>query len=92
MNVAYQHVLVIGSQTPWIEVLLLRAGARHVTTVDYVKIQSKHPRVTTLSVSEINQMFLNQSLPKFDSMVSFSSLEHSGLGRSEEHFTWEKST
>jgi len=37
--------LVIGSQTPWIESMLLSLGAEKVTTFDYIQITSEHPQV-----------------------------------------------
>jgi len=33
MNVKGKHVLVIGSENPWIEALILEAGADRVTTL-----------------------------------------------------------
>jgi hypothetical protein len=74
----YQQV--IGSQSPWIETILLNKGAKHITTFDYVKIKSDHPQVDTLTPDELAERYLNQNL-RFDVMVTFSSLEHSGLGR-----------
>ena len=38
-----KHVLVIGSQTPWLEILALRNGARRVTSVDYMNITNENP-------------------------------------------------
>lgn len=32
------HILVIGSQTPWIEAILLELGVQNITTVDYTPI------------------------------------------------------
>ena len=81
LNVTDQHILVIGSESPWIELLALRAGARHVTTVDYVKIKSEDSRITTIHASDFHSMFLRNELPDFDAIISYSSLEHSGLGR-----------
>jgi hypothetical protein len=37
--------------------------------------------VFTLLPEDFNQQFLNGTLPLFDAMVTFSSLEHTGLGR-----------
>lgn len=37
--------LVIGSQAPWIEAILLALGAEKVTTFDYIQITSEHPQV-----------------------------------------------
>ncbi|VDL76380.1 unnamed protein product [Nippostrongylus brasiliensis] len=53
--------LVIGSQTPWVEVLALKSGARE-----------------NIEISE-RENFSN--IDSFDFVISFSSLEHSGLGR-----------
>jgi hypothetical protein len=75
-----KHVLVIGSQTPWIETILLRKGAKNVTTFDYVKIQSDHPQVEVLMPAELSELYFMKKV-SFDAMVTFSSVEHSGLGR-----------
>ena len=40
-----RHALVIGTDRPWIEVLLLAEGAARVTTFEYGDIISHHPRV-----------------------------------------------
>ena len=45
MNVTDKHILVIGSERPWIEAMLLAAGAQHVTSMDYTKLTTDHPRV-----------------------------------------------
>ena len=37
--------LVIGSETPWVEAILLAIGAKHVTTLEYNRIKSRHPQV-----------------------------------------------
>lgn len=76
-----KHVAVVGSKSPWVEAILLGVGARHVTTIEYGAIESQHPNVTTLTNAEFNERFLNGSLVPFDAFVSFSSLEHAGLGR-----------
>lgn len=40
-----KSALVIGSQVPWVEAILLAKGAAKVTTFDYIKITSEHPQV-----------------------------------------------
>ena len=40
-----KNVLVIGSETPWVEAIFLSVGANHVTTLEYNKIISTHPQV-----------------------------------------------
>ena len=83
MPVKDQHVLVIGTQRPWLETLILRAGAKHVTILEYNKLIIDHPQLTPILPDAFSAMFLNGTLPVFDVMVTFSSLEHSGLGRSD---------
>ncbi len=74
--------LVLGSETPWLEALLLEAGVSNITTLDYVPITSKHPRISTLTPRAMAKKYLSgEEEGDFDIMVSFSSLEHSGLGR-----------
>ena len=73
------HVLVIGSERPWVESCALAAGASTVVTLEYGKIQSNHPQVTTSTPDEMRSTFKKTKL--FDAIVTFSSIEHSGLGR-----------
>jgi len=81
-----KHVLVIGSQTPWIETILLNKGAKHITTFDYVKIKSEHPQVEVITPEELSDKFLNKKI-RYDVIISFSSVEHSGLGRYFENYS-----
>ncbi|KAL6738010.1 hypothetical protein Aduo_011606 [Ancylostoma duodenale] len=73
--------LVIGSEKPWVEVFALRAGAREITTVEYQKTTI----YGTDKVKYVNPIELAQRwreyAEKFDFAISFSSIEHSGLGR-----------
>ena len=57
----------------------LSKGALSVTTLEYGVIDSKHHRVTTLLPKEFRRQW--KSLSRFDAVVTFSSVEHSGLGR-----------
>lgn len=69
-----KRVLVVGSVTPWIESILLSRGARHVFTVDYNVPICNHPHISVLRFDQIGSRL-------FDIIITFSSLEHSGLGR-----------
>ena len=75
------HVLVVGSENPWVEACALHAGARLVTTPEYGEITSLHPSVKTMKPSEARGAFASGTMPMFDAVVTFSSMEHSGLGR-----------
>jgi hypothetical protein len=78
-----QHAFVIGSETPWVEAMLLAIGCSHVTTIEYGTIVSQHPNVSTMTPAQVTERFLasNGTEPRFDVAVTYSSLEHSGLGR-----------
>ena len=75
------HALVIGTDRPWIEVLLLAEGARRVTTMEYGDIVSEHPAVVAKPYRTLAAEVLAGAWPPADLVVSYSSLEHSGLGR-----------
>lgn len=76
-----QKVLVVGSQDPWLEVIALFAGAANVMTLEYAVIESEHPQIATITPGDFRRQYLSGELPQFDSVLTFSSLEHSGLGR-----------
>lgn len=63
------------------EVILLESGVAQTTTIEYGNLHSDYPQMGTIEAEEMAERFLNGSLPLFDGVVSFSSLEHSGLGR-----------
>ncbi len=77
-TIGYFHgktVGVIGSVTPWYESIVLAYGGRPVS-IDYNKIHSLYPHLTTLTVQEYDQNPI-----QFDFLLSISSFEHDGLGR-----------
>jgi len=80
-NVKGKHVLVIGSENPWVEACVLNAGAEHVTTLEYGRIISQHPRISTLTPDEMSAQYASKYNEFFDAVVTFSSVEHAGLGR-----------
>lgn len=72
-------VAVFSSITPWAEASLHRFGAKSITSVDYnTAIVHAEIPVTTLSFQQISQA---DRVIQFDSIVSFSGIEHDGLGR-----------
>jgi Caenorhabditis protein of unknown function, DUF268 len=76
-----KHVMVLGTENPWLEEICLILGAASVTTVEYGKIISEYPKLHTITPPEVNQKFRSGTLEPFDVALTFSSLEHSGLGR-----------
>jgi len=73
--------MVLGTQNPWAEKGLIQYGAKHVITVEYMKIVSEHPKLSTMHPVEVAKKFLEKSLPPVDFIFTYSSLEHDGLGR-----------
>lgn len=69
-------VAVIGSLTPWIEAILLNNGASHVTTVEYNVPICNNDKLKCISYQEFCD-----SDEIYDAIFSYSSIEHSGLGR-----------
>lgn len=74
VDVSEKTCLVLGSISPWIECLLLHFRAKSVTTLDYVIPECTY-KINILSMENYKKEM------KYDIIVSFSSLEHDGLGR-----------
>jgi hypothetical protein len=69
-------------------VILLAQGARHITTLEYNRYPCNHPNITLISSVDFSKLVNLNKAPVFDAMVTFSSLEHSGLGRYEFLSKW----
>ena len=70
-----KKVAVIGSISPWIEAMLLNLN-NDVTTVEY-----NVPEATTSQLKCISYWDYQKSNDVYDCVVTYSSIEHSGLGR-----------
>ena len=74
VNLSKKKCLVLGSISPWIECLMLHFNAESVTTIDYIPPECNY-KINTLSVNNYRKDM------KYDVIISYSSLEHDGLGR-----------
>jgi hypothetical protein len=73
--------IVWGSELPWVEVLLARHGVKQVVTVEYGRIHvQEHSVISATTPNQLAAMMLAHPR-SFDFAATFSSLEHSGLGR-----------
>jgi len=81
VGVAGKRILVIGSQWPWLEFLLLAREPKEIVTLEYGNFQSEHPAWSFIRPQEFRTRYQDGSLPLFDLIFTFSSVEHSGLGR-----------
>jgi len=78
------RALVVGSETPWVESILLSVGFAHVTTLEYGRINTDHEKLSTYTPSEFAKRVMEGAYSGdkgFDVVVIYSSVEHSGLGR-----------
>ena len=96
MNVTGKTILVIGTQIPWIEIILLIKNPKKIVTLEYGHFVrctmhkavemfihyscSEHPHWTFIRPKEFQEKYLDGTLETFDIVFSFSSVEHSGLG------------
>ena len=81
LPIAGKSILVIGTELPWVEAILLYHGAAKVTTLEYAEIRSEHDQIKTMQPHQFRERSIAGTLESFDGVVSHSSLEHSGLGR-----------
>ncbi|EYC06114.1 hypothetical protein Y032_0078g1197 [Ancylostoma ceylanicum] len=72
---------VIGSRQPWVEVQALRSGASEVYTVEYEDVKvAEATRIRYIHPIKFAEQW-EVNADRFDFAISFSSIEHSGLGR-----------
>lgn len=79
-SVKNKDVAVIGSEIPWVEAIIASKKPSSITTIEYGKIISSIPYIKTFTPSEFAENTLKNRI-QFDFVISFSSMEHSGLGR-----------
>ena len=76
-------IAVIGTQLVWIEAIAAEASASKITTLDYTR--KKYEQNDFLDWQHVNdfldEAIKHQKIEMFDNAASFSSIEHSGLGR-----------
>jgi len=81
VNVEGKTILVIGSQSPWLESILINRGAAKVVTLEYGSFKSQYPTHEFIRPNEFRERYLAGTLEEFDAIFTYSSVEHSGLGR-----------
>jgi hypothetical protein len=70
-DIHHGRVLIISSETPWVEACVLEAGARKIVTVEYQEIISEDPRIETIKPTDFRERVLDNTLGLFDAVVSF---------------------
>lgn len=72
-----KSVAIIGSTSPWIECITLNNNAKKITTVEYNVPICNYHKFNFMNYYDEFQ----KKKEKFDIIISYSSIEHSGLGR-----------
>lgn len=78
-----KSLAVIGTVNPWVEAIGVDVGCAPIVTLEYTRSVYEYPDMEWLHVNDYYDQVLTdpRRLEQFDSVVSFSSLEHAGLGR-----------
>ena len=75
-NIVNKKIAVIGSETPWIEAILINMN-NNVTTIEYNLPEYNFEKLKCRDYFN----YFEKNREKFEVIVTFSSIEHSGLGR-----------
>ena len=59
----------------------MHRGARQVVTLEYGLFSSEHPAWQILRPGEFHKRYQDGNLGQFEAVFTYSSVEHSGLGR-----------
>ena len=83
--IKHKRCAVIGTAIPWIEAALLEFNASNITTIEYLPIISSVPKLNVMTPTKFAQLHKQGRLYDqnnlLDSVWSYSSIEHDGLGR-----------
>ena len=74
--------VVIGTQVAWIEAIALELSASKITTLEYTRKSYEQKELEWLHVYDYLEYLLeNNLIEQFENAASYSSIDHSGLGR-----------
>ena len=80
-----ESLAVLGTQSPWVEANGIKLGMAKITTLDYTRLKYQNDRDGQLSWRHVFDFFdesmSNKQIEQFENAASYSSVEHSGLGR-----------
>jgi hypothetical protein len=77
-----KSMAVIGTLVPWVEAISLEVGCSKIVSLDYTHNSYEMTELEWFHVRDyLNRAIEHRLVENFDNAVSFSSLEHAGLGR-----------
>ena len=80
--IANRTLAVVGTQIPWVEAIGFVIGCSRIVSLDYTRSKYEYANMEWMHVNDyLDNVIKNKIIEEFDTIVSFSSLEHAGLGR-----------
>jgi len=78
-----KNILIIGSNEPWLEAIMLNFDVSNITTIDYNKLSYMNDKIKTFSKIDFNTFYnINGSyINSYDYIFALRAFDHSGLGR-----------
>lgn len=77
-----RNMVIIGTIYPWLEKYSYYLNASTITTLDYTRANWDNPKLRWEHVNDfLDRAISEEQIEHFDNSASFSSIEHSGLGR-----------
>ena len=80
-----KSLVVVGTMFPWVEAIGVKLGMSKITSLDYTRKQYENDRGGQLSWRHVFDYFdeslASKQIEQFENAASYSSIEHSGLGR-----------
>jgi hypothetical protein len=82
LEIEHKTIAAVGTQVCWVEANAYEVGASKITTIDYTRKKYQNPRLKWIHINDfLDKIIESERFELFDNMASFSSIEHSGLGR-----------
>jgi hypothetical protein len=76
------HVLVLGSEQPWVEMIALNLKASKIITLDYTRKKYENPKLEWFHILDyMDDSIRNKLINHVDFAISYSTIQHAGLGK-----------
>jgi hypothetical protein len=81
--ISRKTIAVIGTENPWVEAIALDTNSSKVYTFDYTRKEYEQKDILqwTHVFDYLDSSIKRKAIEEFDNIASFSSIEHTGLGR-----------
>jgi hypothetical protein len=81
-NIKDKNVIILGAQAPWVEALALELNASNIVTLENTRKMYENEKLKWFHTYDyLKNMIREETIENLDIAISFSTLEHAGLGR-----------